>query len=331
MNENPLFWTQSLSQELCKADQIPLLGSLEPFPWQELSLLLKKNLCVDQLTIDAKDPQWRDAEDIFDGFDPSCHHLHFLLSPLKGDTSLIISKQDLITLSSHLLTDESLPLKMEETFLEGFKYFLALEGLQAIDQLRFFKDLSPQIQEKSTPANHAGLCLDLFICIDENVSITLRLISSAELLSSLRKHFAGPAKKINQSVLQTSDVRLGFEIGRTSLSLQEWQNIQEGDFLILDQIYDEDAEKSPICLSVNGKRSCMATRDADGKIQVAALSAVANEKASTEEDEVREEIQKPSKRELVEDEEILEEIEDDDLDFEEDDFDDDDFDFDDDE
>lgn len=329
MNENPLFWTQKLSQDLCQADQIPLLGSLEPFPWQELSLLLRKNLSLDQLSVEAKEPKWRDAGEIFDGFDPACHHLHFLLSPLKGDVSVLVSKQDLLTLSSYLLLDESMALKMEETFLEGFKYFLAVEVLQAIDQLRFFRDISPQIQEKSTPANHAGLCLDLLIVIDESRSISLRIISSEDLIRSLRQHFAGLAKKLNQEALKTTDLRLGFEIAKTSLSLEEWKNINEGDFIVLDHIYDSnDDQRSYLCLTVNGKRACMASKTTDGKIKVADLGI---EKGSNEEQEVKEETQEVSKRELIEDEEILEEIEDEDLDFEEDDFDDDDFEFDDDE
>lgn len=261
----PLEWLKEVPTALLHLDDIPLLGFPPVFPWTEFSEKLKEHLQAKTLKIDPLNLQWRNPEDLFSGLGSDLIPLHFMIPSLEGDLCMIVAKRDIELLMSLLITNSENPLNaVDQEFQNGFIQFLAYETIFCFNQCNFDKTLNPHLSEKKENSDEDlkemllgrenSLSQDISFSFN-NSTFIFRLIISNEFRKSWKEKYASRTLEIplNPIIAQKIHLPVALEAGRVSLTLQEWKELNLGDFLILDFCsLDPESDKSKIMLTVNG-------------------------------------------------------------------------------
>lgn len=225
-------WLKRVSPELLQRDQIPLIGSPPPFPWQELSRLLAKQLQIQDLVIQPSNAyEWRTADQLTSGLGDQLSILSVEVAPSGGTLHWVMSTPDVAQLMSMLLNPQAAePPLIEKDLMEGFYHFIALEVINILPHLNFDKTLSAHIKTSELP-KAPSLCL--------NVSLTVRqkiyngcLVISPELQQNWKNRYAKRTLEVPLS--REIELLVHLEAGRVNFLLSEWKQIKAGDFLVLD-------------------------------------------------------------------------------------------------
>lgn len=250
----PAGWIEEVSQCVLEMQQIPLWGSVPPFPWEKVTALLAKALQAEGLEMSAPDTQVRQASELLSGLGAQPLAIALTLSPLAGELFWVMSREDLSRIASLLLTTEG---EMQFTDLrlqEGFYRFLILSAIREIQSLHPWDDLALKLaQERELPQEEA-MCLDVPLRIQEH-PLWGRLICPLPLLHTLRAHFAhkGPSYAMSERAKQER-VELHIQAGTTSMPLQEWNQMAVGDLLVLDRCtLDPKTHKGTVTIALNQK------------------------------------------------------------------------------
>jgi flagellar motor switch protein FliN/FliY len=249
---------KSLPPSAMKLDGKPLFGYAPPFPWEQFSAEASSLFGIEDFKIAPADVQWRTESRQFSGLGGNilCSWINF--APLEGAMGWAMSKSDISTFMQLLLHKHPTSLEhLDSDFQKGFYYFIAAQAVNLIGKLNFDRTLSPSISEEPVKSisKDLSLCLDVTITANGQ-SVAGRAIISPELYSSWKaRHNDQNELSVNSSLAQKLTVIVHIELGKTSLTKDEWSTISTGDFILLDSCsYEPDSDKGRVMLTIGGER-----------------------------------------------------------------------------
>lgn len=246
---------KKIPPELLQMDEIPLLGHPPPFPWEKVTAHFSQIFEIEELSIKPEEFQWRSEEDLFSGMGKDLISYHVNIPPHEGSLYWVMSDQDINFLMSYLLAKEEEPLvDLDPEYRKGFIQFLGVEIINAIAKSDYDKTLSPQLQKDGELPKGAMLTLDVPIAL-QNRTLSGRLFISPELRTALKEHYTKEAEKaaFRSTMAEKVEVTVHLEVGKTSISLNDWKEVSSGDLLILDTCSLDPGETSgSVTLTVQG-------------------------------------------------------------------------------
>ncbi|GAB4233773.1 MAG: hypothetical protein Tsb0021_12890 [Chlamydiales bacterium] len=280
----PYEWVEQIDPSLLKHDATPLFGNAPPFPWKDLADSLSHTFEVDDLTIHSELTKWRTpatfSKDLGDHIQPLC----FSIPEFEGDLTWLMAEEDIQSLMTALLSQQStaLALEIDKDFRETFYQFVAVETLNAVSQLDYPATLTPHLLDKKEVPKENALCVDIRISLKER-SFWGRLLLSPLFLSNWRKQFT-PKKLFSEESTQGLSTVLPLIIhlkaGKVILTKSEWNQIGEGDFLILDQCtINPKSFDGRVTLSLEGRFPLLTANIKNGRLQI--IGPIQNEEVET--------------------------------------------------
>lgn len=231
-------------------DTIPLIGYPPPFPWDEFSSFISKQLQLENLHITpANASEWKESKDFYKGFGDQTHTLSLQIMPGGGALYVIMASEDLLALMGLLLTKNFEPITVEKNLEQSFFRFLANESLQALGQINFDKNLSAHIQQHSDLPEEACLSLDVSVSIQDKTFWT-RLIMSPQLQQQWKERYQH--RTVLAPLAADLDLIIHLVVGKSSLTFNEWSQIKLGDFFFLDSCSITPNGEGDVQLSLDG-------------------------------------------------------------------------------
>ncbi len=251
----PYDWLKQIPTALLQLDEIPLIGSPLPFPWEELSKGMGEVFQIPDFKIEPSPMQWKTQEELFTGMGDQLKPLVCAIPSLEGKLYWLMADEDVYRLMSLLLNESPHEHDvLEDEFLQGFYQFVAYEAIHIITKLPFGSALSPQIQKEDSLPHEAALCLDVKIHLREKVLVG-RLIITQDLRRTWKEKHAERSLElpIHSSLSEKLTILVNVEAGRTALKASDWKKVQPGDFIFLDSCtINPDEKGGRVTLSVNG-------------------------------------------------------------------------------
>ncbi len=248
-------WLKSISRDLYALDQVPLLGSSPPFPWEKLSQEFAKAFSLDTFTISPGELAWKEKSAILSGITMPALATEIAVTGMDGTCTFWIGTEDVEHLMAKVLKISEVVSELQsEDLVSSFHRFLGIETICLLNQVGYDSRLSFKITSYSQEQKEAALCQDVKIRANGE-EIVARLVISNELLHSWRTFFQKPQKQESiKSQLNAVETTVHIEAGRTTLMLQDLLQCHAGDFLVLDELfYDPNPEKSQLLITLNGK------------------------------------------------------------------------------
>jgi len=231
----PLAWVRRIASELPELASIPLFGNSPPFDWNRLSSSIGKRLDISQLAFHPREQVWREEAEIGKNLGPNLLTIPLAISPL-GTAFWIMSREDMIKLTSWMMKSASKGRPLSSEILqEGFYRYLILEALDVIQEIGPLKDLTLQLSEEGEGLLGKAFCIDVEIHLEQK-SCWGRLAIPVELRSAWVQHFSHmQSEYIPAEIARQTQLVMGVKVGSVLLRQGEWEEIREGDFLLLDQ------------------------------------------------------------------------------------------------
>jgi len=237
-------WLRQIPSSLLEWDEIPLLGAMPEFPFEEFALRIGKALSLQNPAIECTDVRWRSQKDFFSGI-PNHVGLHFSGAGLEDTFSLIMQKEEVATFLSRLLAPEDTSLiRPDEELFVAFYKFIAVEAIHILSQCAFDKTLSVRLLDAGEFPPEAALCCDIAFKYSGNI-LSGRLLLSPGFRKSWSERYAPKSTEhyLESSLASNVDLFIRLEVGKTRLSRTLWNTVLPGDFLLLENCWvDPDTE-----------------------------------------------------------------------------------------
>jgi len=244
------FWLRKISSDLPVKEQIPYF----PIDLNAISktLMNKWNLPIN---IVLRNSEWKNKENLLDGFNQNVNKCAMLLSPVSS-VLFLITNDDIAILNQIFQKELDLP-----SLQHSLYNFFLLEILNATQP--FIPNFSLKLEETEKFTDEEALCFDLEISINDKPSI-FRLITPLSFHRELKKlspqTFLPPAASY--------EVPIHFEIGNVVLDKNSIDTMQIDDFLLLDRItYDLNNQKGRAILKLQ-KYPFFHVKISQNKIQI---------------------------------------------------------------
>lgn len=263
----PYTWIKRAPPSLLEDDQIPLFGYPPEFPWNEFSTILAKRFEIEDLTIKFKTTEWQN-HDTYKNLVENSVVVNFIVNPLPGLVSWIFPSNVVNNFVLQILPHDQQVTQIESEYVDGIYTYVLLEAMQAFTQVPFDKALSPQIVKEPELSDQDALVLEVEVSISDKV-FDGHLLISEEFIKAWKERYAVRQlnAQLSSKIAGKLDVIVSIEAGRTSLTLDEWKNIQVGDFLTLDSCSLKGESEGRVLLTVNGENFFRA-RIKNGKIKI---------------------------------------------------------------
>jgi flagellar motor switch protein FliN/FliY len=250
MKEVSYDWLNLVEKALAKAQQLPSLEENFPFPWSDASHAIGSGLKLADLNLSSTRTVWKKHDQVLQGLGDKVFLISVEVAPIEGSVFFAMSEQDVVYLTTHTLTGGEHKEGFANAKLrEGFYHFLLLKALEALDRLKVFKEVSFHFSPNHTLPMENAFCIDINCAFPEK-TLHGRLICPQSFLTAFKSF--QPMQKgtlLSSETTQNIDVSLRCEVGHTSISHEEWDKIQVGDFVILDRCsYDPLEQKGSITL-----------------------------------------------------------------------------------
>jgi flagellar motor switch protein FliN/FliY len=245
-NHTVLPFKPFVCKAIIEAGEIPLLEPLV-FDKEKIEIALKELLNVDNASLDIHEIYVYEHKKIYDILGNDCVSIGLTLSPIEGDVFLLLSKQDMLKLVMMALNQEKVDLS--EPLLKAFRDFFIIKMMQHFESAKAVEDLSIRLNDDEKIPNQSLICLKAMICTyKHNISFILALSPEFRRNFIKYKH----QKKIS-TFTPTSHIplTLSIGIGKIHLSLEEWQKINKGDFIIIDTCYNAKDKQGSVFVSYN--------------------------------------------------------------------------------
>ena len=273
MTTAPIYWIKKVEETLQESKVIPLWGTPPPFPWEKAAHAIAESLHFPESTLKAGDTRWLSAKEVLGGLGRNPIAVALEIPPLTGSLHLAFSSEDVSKLISYNLSSET-PYKnfSDKGLQEGYFQFLVLNAIEAVAALKPYPDLSFKLGSAEAVAQDSSFCLDILLQIKGD-TLMGRLICSSDFLHSFRSHFGRTSTSLLQSSLRHEiEVDLHFEVGTTSLSMEELKNVSQGDFVVLDRCFYDPKKRQGNLNVMLGKTALFQAILLDGKIEIADYS-----------------------------------------------------------
>ncbi|MGB7977970.1 MAG: type III secretion system cytoplasmic ring protein SctQ [Chlamydiales bacterium] len=231
----PLAWVRRVASELPDFNTIPLFGNAPPFDWVRFASSLAAQFGLPRFAVNAKGQQWREGSELKQGLGSQVRLLPVTLSPL-GTVYWMMAEADVLKLVSWIMKPSSKSrTPISEILQEGFYRYLALEALHSIQGTEPFTNLTLQLAEEEDLQMSKAFCIDVEIQFDQK-SCWARLALPVEFRANWIQHFSAMASEYFPTELSRKiEIDLSVKIGSVLLRREEWEAIQPGDFILLDQ------------------------------------------------------------------------------------------------
>jgi len=230
----PFFWIRKIASHLKEQDQVPLFGKGPAFDWTRFSEEIATRLSVPHFAFRPKAQEWREAHLLGDGLGTNPIVIPLKLEPLSGSAFWIMSKESIAKLTSWMMNGQSKARPLSSEILTtGFYRYLSLQILDTASTLQPFDKTSILLSEPSDLPETDAFCVDIEISFGDQICFG-RLAIEPQLQKSWSEFSSHPsAETILSSHAKSIELTLGVKVGSTSLQLDEWDTIKEGDFIPL--------------------------------------------------------------------------------------------------
>lgn len=227
-------WIKQVETAVKGARLVPMLGTIPTFPKEDFENALKRSLGLENLSIDMTNAQWRQGDEVSEGFGQNVLQIAIQLSPLQGSCSLIIGGEDFDKLSKFLVDSSGKKVQFLDPFLQkGFFKYLCLQSLSAVTETGYLQTLSPKLVDMPF-VKETAYCIDLDLRV-KRTHVWARLLIPAMLQQNLKAHFTDSWSYHMESDLYSSiKTPISLNIGDVKLTMEEWSCIKTGDLLMLD-------------------------------------------------------------------------------------------------
>lgn len=252
MTSGPKEWLQHLQEALVKSSQAPVEQEGFPFPWEQASEALLRDLGIKDLRLAPRPSQWKMGDEILSGMGNEPSIVSIEPAPIGGFILWMMSEEDIAALTAAALSsEEKIEGFSDPRLQEGFYQFLLLKAIGALDHIKAFKDISLRLLPRGEAPREGGLVLDIAIALPMK-TVYGRLVCPQSFLTALKNY--RPVR--TQSLFEIEEIKklqvsLRTEIGSVSLPLDEWRLAMPGDFIALDTVsYDPHQEKGSLTLAL---------------------------------------------------------------------------------
>jgi flagellar motor switch protein FliN/FliY len=269
MHKPPFAWLKKISPELLELDSTPLFGKAPPFDWEKFSSLISSRFGVQPLTFRSLEQSWLESDALKQGLGPNLLVIPLIISPLQGEVFWIMSRKDVSKLTSWLLNGKTKGKAFSSELLqEGFYRYLLLEALDTLQEIEPMNAFTLHLNEEGEMPETRAFCIDIEINFDSSACWG-RLAIPPEFRKSWIRHFeAAPHEFVPAELAQQTSLNLGIRTGSVRISQSEWEEIEEGDFLLLDkESYDPRKETGSATLTL-GQTPLFTVRIKKNKIEV---------------------------------------------------------------
>lgn len=231
----PLTWVKRITSTIAESNTIPLFGNAPPFNWEQLSSTLAARFGLSSLKIHPKEQTWRAEGEWKFGMGKQTLVYPITISPL-GTVFWILPHDDMIRITSWILNPES-PSKPStaEILQEGFYRYLLLEVVSAAQLIEPLKELTLHLDEEHSIPDTQAFCIDVEIK-GEHHTCWGRLAIPAEFRTAWVHHFeSSQSDYIPNELARQLPLSMGVRTGSVLLRREEWDELNVGDFVVLDR------------------------------------------------------------------------------------------------
>ena len=252
----PYDWLRHIPHSLLEKDEVPILSSPGPFPWDKLTAFLTKTFQLEKLEIQPSQWESRSNDTLVKGLGSQVKFLNIELAPVQGTITWAMPEKDINVLMSIILAKEARASDfIDKEYLEGFFEFVAMETLLAFNRSEYDKGLVPHILDTTSPPGDSVLCVDInFNC--NNTAFMGRLILSEEFRHSWKDRYTQHKMTIEMwpELAQKLQVVVHLEAGHTALTSSEWSAVHPGDYIPLDACtLEPGTDKGRVIITLNGQ------------------------------------------------------------------------------
>lgn len=269
MNETaaPYFWLRRIDEKLRLHDAIPLFGNTPPFDLEKFSTLLSDRFAISHpLQIRFHSHQWKSEGDLKEGLGIDPFVLSFNIGSMDGMAFWIMPKEEAVKLSTWMLNGKTKERPLSsEILVEGFYRYLTLETLDVISQIEPFVKTAVLLNERTHLPEGDVFCIDVETQF-ENRTCMGKLAIDAKLQQSWAQHFSGFSDSAFSKINQLTEIDVGVKVGSSSLSLQEWEGLKKGDFLLLEKESYDARKKTGVAFLMLGSMPLFTVRIKQNKL-----------------------------------------------------------------
>lgn len=238
-----LCYASKLSAWIKETEEIPFFGKSPPCNLDKLSSLLSAALDLNGLNLSFQAPIFKEKGPFLEGLQPHPLLLKVNLAPLHSPLYFLMSQENIEKLLSSMVRKSKM-----ETFAsplkEGFSRFLALQAAHALSQVEPFLQFTIQLEETKELPSEPSVMMDIELAWEEKTCFGRLLIPSSFRTQWIRHFASQPVRYHTTAASSKIELWIKVEIGSTRLQLSEWNEIQPGDFLLLDRSSYRLADKT---------------------------------------------------------------------------------------
>lgn len=234
-------------------DEKPLFGAPPAFPWETLTASLTSAFQLKSLKFTPGIWEWRPQDQLFTGLGDTHKIFTLNFSPLVGKLWWVMSDADYHRMLTQMVSIEGLEATDPE-ISEALTTFFTIQLLEVFGKCGFDKQLSLQILSQSSPPDSPCLAIDVETSIND-VSFPSRLLLSPEFRQNWKQRYMQDQKKmlLESPLADSLEVIVHLEAGRLNIGIGEWNQLQQGDFVVLESCsLDPLEDKGRVMLVING-------------------------------------------------------------------------------
>jgi flagellar motor switch protein FliN len=257
----PLDWIRQIDTQLAELDEKPQFGVVASLNWQQLETDLCALFNRSDLKLLHVVKGWVAAGQCLEGLgDASIRTLNIDLSPLGSSAFFVTSEFSFKELMGELLAPEQqTPFFYDTDLVDGFCTYFATELLRLLSKQKFVSSLAPQLGSQVQDVQKK-LQDESCFAIEVSLQIGDKTLWGRVLLSeSFRREwktyfgYQEPAQ-LTDEMRNKLYVEIGLRVGQSGLKFEEWKNVKQGDFVILDTCsYDPVRGKGAVILTLDQK------------------------------------------------------------------------------
>ena len=258
-------WIKTIARELGELDTIPLFGNSPPWNWSQMSALLSSSLQT-QITYSSLNQGWKEPQEIKKSLGANYSIVSLQIIPLHASVFWAMPRADIDKFTSRMLYEKGKG-KTSEIIREGFYRYLLLETLPSMQKIAPLEKLTLQLEEDAHLPNEPCFCIDVEIQLEDKTCWGSLIIPSF-FRKKWVEHFSHiPSEYIPTEMASQTELVLGLKIAEYSLSQEEWDEIELGDFLPCDKKAYDARKKEGIATMTLGTIPLFQVRIQQNKLE----------------------------------------------------------------
>lgn len=248
-----LSWIKRIPGDLISLDEKPLFGSPPPFPLDGFASQIAAVFQLKNVKFQPENWKWLPADQLYNGFGDNLKITPLHLTPVEGQLWWVMSQADFNRMLTNMVAIDGLN-ALDPEIHDALSTFFTIQVMEAFTKCDFDKKLSLQILNEPTKPASACLSIDITITAGDT-TFPSRLLLSPEFRHNWKERYIQDAKKLmlESPLADSLEVVVHLEAGRLNISIEEWDQLQQGDFVVLENCsLDPNEDKGRVMLVING-------------------------------------------------------------------------------